>query len=83
MHMVVDKRKATHNALQPSTRDYAWDLLLVMPVRLGDEGQGLLFEAQACNDIERWLENFKRIQVVCPVPKGPVARSRSVRRARV
>src|SRR3954471_4846830 len=50
--------------------DYEADLLLVLPVCLGQDERGLLFESQACNGIERWLENFPRIQVICPVVAG-------------
>jgi glycosyltransferase involved in cell wall biosynthesis len=43
-------------------------LLLVLPVafRLGENGE-LLFEKQACNGLERWLENFQSIVVACPL----------------
>jgi colanic acid/amylovoran biosynthesis glycosyltransferase len=47
--------------------EYEADLLLVLPVCLGQDARGLLFESQAANGIERWLDNFPRIQVLCPV----------------
>src|SRR3954471_23915261 len=47
--------------------EYEADLLLVLPVCLGRDERGLLFESQACNGVERWLENFPRIQVICPL----------------
>lgn len=47
--------------------EYEADLLLVLPVCMGQDARGLLFESQAANGIERWLENFPRIQVLCPV----------------
>jgi glycosyltransferase involved in cell wall biosynthesis len=47
--------------------EYEADLLLVLPVCLGQDARGLLLESQAANGIERWLENFSRIQVLCPV----------------
>src|SRR4051812_14289411 len=50
--------------------EYEADLLLVLPVCLGRDERGLLFESQACNGIERWLENFARIQVICPLIEG-------------
>ncbi len=28
---------------------------------------GLLFESQACNGMESWLENFSRIEAICPL----------------
>src|SRR3954471_22559157 len=46
---------------------YDADLLLVLPVCFGQDARGLLFESQACNGVERWLENFPRIQLLCPV----------------
>ena len=47
------------------------DLLLVLPVCLAQNSDGLLlFELQACNGIERWLENFPRIRVLCPLLTG-------------
>src|SRR4051812_10971192 len=46
------------------------DLLLVLPVCLGQDARCLLFESQAANGIERWLDNFPRIQVLCPVLAG-------------
>ena len=49
---------------------YEVDLLLVLPVCLGKDERGLLFESQACNGIERWLENFPQIQVICPLIDG-------------
>src|SRR4051794_9799385 len=51
------------------------DLLLVLPVCLGQDERGLLFESQASNGIERWLENFPRIQVICPVVTGDELRA--------
>lgn len=48
-------------------------LLLVLPVPFRREGSTLLFEAQACNGLERWAENFERIDLACPVkPNYPV-----------
>jgi glycosyltransferase involved in cell wall biosynthesis len=55
--------------------EYEADLLLVLPVCLGRDERGLLFESQACNGIERWLENFPRIQVICPVVEGDELRA--------
>lgn len=55
--------------------DYEADLLLVLPVCLGQDARGLLFESQACNGIERWLENFPWIQVICPVIAGDELRA--------
>jgi colanic acid/amylovoran biosynthesis glycosyltransferase len=50
--------------------EYEADLLLVLPVCLRQDARGLLFESQACNGIERWLENFSRIQLICPLLRG-------------
>src|SRR4051812_1874361 len=50
--------------------EYEADLLLVLPVCFGQDDRGLLFESQACNGIERWLENFLRIQLICPLVAG-------------
>ena len=36
----------------------------------GKDERGLVFELQACNGIERWLENFPRIQLICPLVEG-------------
>lgn len=47
--------------------EYDAELLLVLPVCFGQDERGLLLESQACNGIERWLENFSTIQLVCPV----------------
>jgi glycosyltransferase involved in cell wall biosynthesis len=55
--------------------EYEADLLLVLPVCLGKDERGLLFESQAANGIERWLENFPRIQLICPVLAGNELRS--------
>jgi glycosyltransferase involved in cell wall biosynthesis len=55
--------------------EYEADLLLVLPVCLGKDERGLLFESQACNGIERWLENFPRIQVICPLIEGDELRA--------
>jgi glycosyltransferase involved in cell wall biosynthesis len=46
---------------------YDAELLLVLPVCFGQDERGLLFELQACNGIERWLENFSTIRLICPV----------------
>lgn len=46
---------------------YDVDLLLVLPVCFARNASELMFESQACNGIERWLENFSRIEVICPV----------------
>src|SRR5437870_4143627 len=43
------------------------DLLLVLPVCLARDSGKLLFESQACNGMERWLENFPRIIAICPL----------------
>lgn len=55
--------------------EYEADLLLVLPVCLGKDERGLLFESQACNGIERWLESFPRIQVICPLIEGDELRA--------
>ena len=55
--------------------EYESDLLLVLPVCFGQDHRGLLFESQACNGLECWLENFERIQVVCPVIAGDQLRA--------
>ena len=73
--MIVEEQTAKHESPPASKRSLPWDLLLVLPVRLGDEGRGLLFESQACNGIERWLANFDRIQVICPVLEGAAVRA--------
>src|SRR5215467_13946397 len=54
---------------------YDADLLLVLPVCFGQDERGLLFERQACNGIERWLENFSRIRLICPVIGGDELRA--------
>jgi glycosyltransferase involved in cell wall biosynthesis len=51
------------------------DLLLVLPVCLGQGARALLFESQAADGIERWLENFPRIQVLCPLITGDELRT--------
>jgi glycosyltransferase involved in cell wall biosynthesis len=55
--------------------EFEFDLLLVLPVCFGHDERGLLFELQACNGIERWLENFPRMQVLCPVLTGELLRA--------
>jgi len=52
---------------RPAGIQFPTELLLVLPVCLARGPDGLLFEAQACNGMERWLENFSRIEVICPV----------------
>jgi glycosyltransferase involved in cell wall biosynthesis len=54
---------------------YDADLLLVLPVCFGQDERGLLFESQACNGIERWLKNFSRIRLICPVIGGDELRA--------
>jgi glycosyltransferase involved in cell wall biosynthesis len=55
--------------------EFEFDLLLVLPVCFGQDERGLLFESQACNGVERWLENFPRMQVLCPVLTGDLVRA--------
>ncbi len=46
-------------------------LLLVLPVPFRHDANGeLMFEAQACNGLDRWADNFARIVVACPVLPG-------------
>lgn len=64
---------------QPS---YDVDLLLVLPVSVARNSNGkpdeLLFESQACNGMEQWLENFSRIEVICPLlPENEIHERRS------
>ncbi|MDZ4859411.1 MAG: glycosyltransferase [Candidatus Hydrogenedentes bacterium] len=42
-------------------------MLLVLPVCYRKVGNHLLLEAQACNGIERWADNFSSLVVACPV----------------
>jgi glycosyltransferase involved in cell wall biosynthesis len=51
-------------------REYETELLLVLPVPMGQDSEGLLFESQALNGMARWLENFETIQVICPLLTG-------------
>ncbi len=55
---------------QQEAQAYKTDLLLVLPVCLAQNADQLLFESQACNGMERWLENFSRIEVICPTLTG-------------
>lgn len=41
-------------------------MLLVLPVPLRRQGSATLFEAQACNGLQRWAENFARLVVAVP-----------------
>src|SRR5690349_16775316 len=54
------------NHIEESPRKEA-ELLLVLPVCFAQDERGLLFESQACNGIERWLENFSTVRLICPV----------------
>ena len=47
-------------------------LLIVLPVAFrSGHGTGLLFEKQACNGLEKWAANFKKVVVACPIePEG-------------
>jgi glycosyltransferase involved in cell wall biosynthesis len=59
--------------------NYEAELLLVLPVCLAQGPEGLLFESQAARGIERWLESFPRIQVLCPLMSdADVERSHSI-----
>jgi glycosyltransferase involved in cell wall biosynthesis len=59
--------------------NYEAELLLVLPVCLAQGPEGLLFETQAARGIERWLESFPRIQVLCPLmTDADVRRSHSI-----
>lgn len=49
---------------------YQTELLLVLPVCLGQGPDGLMFELQAAYGIMRWLENFSSIKVICPLVKA-------------
>ena len=42
-------------------------MLLVLPVPFRRQGDALLFEAQACNGIAKWADNFDRLVAACPV----------------
>jgi glycosyltransferase involved in cell wall biosynthesis len=43
-------------------------LLLVLPVAFRRDRNGnLLFEAQACNGLERWADHFPRLVIACPL----------------
>jgi glycosyltransferase involved in cell wall biosynthesis len=42
-------------------------MLLVLPVPFRRRGDALLFEAQACNGIEKWADNFRTLVAACPV----------------
>jgi colanic acid/amylovoran biosynthesis glycosyltransferase len=48
-------------------KEYDTELLLVLPLPIGQDSEGLLFESQALNGMARWLENFGSVQVMCPV----------------
>lgn len=43
------------------------NMLLVLPVPYRRVRDTLLFEAQACNGIERWAEHFSSLAAACPV----------------
>lgn len=42
-------------------------MLLVLPTPFRMQAEQLLFEAQACNGLERWADNFGKVIVVAPV----------------
>lgn len=43
-------------------------LLLVLPVAFRRDREGtLLFEAQACNGLDRWADHFHRLVIACPL----------------
>src|SRR5689334_20575055 len=42
-------------------------MMLVLPVPFRRQADALLFEAQACNGIAKWADNFSRLVAACPV----------------
>lgn len=42
-------------------------MLLVLPVPLRVEEDNIWFEAQACNGLERWADNFGKVLIAAPV----------------
>ncbi len=64
---MISRTAMVEGSRHTDSKPYEVDLLLVLPVCLARDSDGLLFESQACNGMERWLENFSRIEVICPV----------------
>jgi glycosyltransferase involved in cell wall biosynthesis len=55
------------------------DMLLVVPVPFLIRGGTTFFEAQACNGLRRWTDNFERVVVAAPVaPESLAAANQSM-----
>lgn len=53
-------------------------LLLVLPVPFRIQKDRLFFEAQACNGLARWADNFGRVTVVAPIiPEALIDRDKN------
>jgi glycosyltransferase involved in cell wall biosynthesis len=50
-------------------------MLLVLPVPFRLKGNALLFEAQACNGLNRWADNFSKVVVAAPVMPEEMAQA--------
>ena len=50
-------------------------MLLVLPVPFRLKGNSLLFEAQACNGLNRWADNFSTVVAAAPVMPEPMAQA--------
>jgi colanic acid/amylovoran biosynthesis glycosyltransferase len=46
-------------------------ILLVLPVPIQIIAGEMFIEPQAANGLERWLENFEKVTVCCPLDTGP------------
>lgn len=62
-----DKAMSLDERPRPEAFTAEPNLLLVLPVCLARHSDELQFELQACNGMERWLENFSRIEAICPI----------------
>jgi glycosyltransferase involved in cell wall biosynthesis len=50
-------------------------MLLVLPVPFRLKGNRLLFEAQACNGLNRWADNFSKVVAAAPVMPEEIAQA--------